>query len=156
MLFFTQYLKNLREIGSITPSSRFLVNNMLNRIDFEHTNTIVELGAGTGCFTKELLNRMKDDATLHSFEINKSFCEVLHTFSDKRLHVINDSAEYISKYVASADVIVSGMPLASLPKEVTEKFLNDVTRVLKPEGSYLQYQYSPLSRKKTCQLFRER
>lgn len=147
-LFFTQFLKNIKEIGSITPSSRYLVNRMLDEAPIEDASIIVELGAGTGCFTTEILNRMKPDATLYAFEINNTFCDKLNTINDKRLHVINDSAEHIKQHTTDADIIVSGMPYASLPKELGNRILAEAKRTLKPDGYYLQYQYSLVSKKK--------
>ena len=47
VIFFREFLKNWREVGSITPSSRFLVEKMIECVDFDGTRTIVELGAGT-------------------------------------------------------------------------------------------------------------
>jgi len=126
---------------------------MLDKVDFDQARTIVELGAGTGCFTKEIINRLHPDAELYTFEINEKFCGVLNTYSDERVHVINDSAENMSKYVQSADVVISGMPLASLPKQVTKNILADATKVLKEDGVYLQYQYSPLSKRKLVEYF---
>ena len=75
--FLKNFLKNWKEVGSITPSSRFLTKKMLESIDFSKADTIVELGPGTGVFTKEILIRMKSNAKLIILETNHQFSENL-------------------------------------------------------------------------------
>jgi phospholipid N-methyltransferase len=40
--FFTKFFKNRKEIGSITPSSRFLANKMIRSKDIEKAKIILE------------------------------------------------------------------------------------------------------------------
>ena len=51
-------------VGSVLPSSRFLSKKMLQPIQFATANVIVELGPGTGVFTKALLKAMPQDSQL--------------------------------------------------------------------------------------------
>ena len=55
--FITQFLKESKMVGSVRPSSRFLMEKMLQNIDFENSKIIVELGPGTGVFTYEILKK---------------------------------------------------------------------------------------------------
>ncbi|HMS52577.1 MAG TPA: rRNA adenine N-6-methyltransferase family protein, partial [Chitinophagales bacterium] len=72
---------------------------MLEPVVFKPKQVIIELGAGNGCITKELLNRMHPDSQLFSFEVNENFCTMLNsTIQDERLHLINDSAEHLTQY----------------------------------------------------------
>ena len=144
--FVKESLRNIAVTGSVTPSSASLIRRMLGPIRFSEAQTILELGAGTGCFTDVLLQRMRPDAQLICFERNQKFCDLLAR-EDDRLNIVNDSAEKIGMYlkkmgVQQVDYVVSGLPLVSLPKPVGERIIEGVWTALKPGGVYTQFQYS--------------
>ncbi len=149
----TQFCKNPREVGSIAPSSCKMINKMLSQVDFTKRLLIVELWAGTGCFTQKILERMTDDSFLYSFEV----LEELHSLTtekiqDSRTELINDWAENIQNYVEnqSIDLIVSWLPLATLKNWLKDNILHSSYQCLKKWWTYLQFQYS-LSNKKDIQ-----
>ena len=59
-------------LGSLIPSSRFLVNDVLNQVDWDKARVIVEYGPGVGTITQEILKRMRPDAVLLALELNVS------------------------------------------------------------------------------------
>ena len=61
-LFLKDFLLHPSRIGSITPSSSQLTRKMLSGLPWEELNTIVELGAGTGVFTKYVMEHRKPDS----------------------------------------------------------------------------------------------
>jgi phosphatidylethanolamine/phosphatidyl-N-methylethanolamine N-methyltransferase len=146
--FFSEFLKQGINIGSVTPSSKFLVKKMVDPIDFSNVKCIVEFGPGTGTITQELLNRMPDDAVLLVFEINKEFCEKLKKETkDPRMKIITDSAENLEDYlsknnITKVDYIVSSLPFTVISNGVVRNILNVAKKVLGPAGSFIQYQYS--------------
>ena len=74
------YLKNLvtdRYVASVTPTSRFGVDKVCNKIDFSKSDVIVEYGPGTGVFTTVLLKNMPKDSKLIAIERNQNFCRYL-------------------------------------------------------------------------------
>ncbi|MES2593267.1 MAG: methyltransferase [Bacteroidota bacterium] len=158
--FFSEFLKEGSKIGSITPSSKFLVKKMVEPIDFSIVKCIVEFGAGTGNITIGLLDRMPEDAILLAFEINKEFCETLEEIRDPRLKIISDTAEnlndYLTEYhIEKADYIVSSLPFAMIPNDVVKNILGVATKVLKPTGAFIQYQYSLNAYKKLRDTFKK-
>jgi phospholipid N-methyltransferase len=64
-------------LGSIVPSSRFLVDLVLKPIDWGRARVIVEYGPGIGTFTGEILRRMRSDAQLVVIETNRDFVRFL-------------------------------------------------------------------------------
>lgn len=58
MSFFSEGLRNLKTIGSIAPSSRFLCESMTRNLDWKKPQNIVELGAGEGVMTRFILGQM--------------------------------------------------------------------------------------------------
>ena len=73
LLFLRNYLKHPRMLGAMIPSSRFVVDEVLGKVDWDRAKVIVEYGPGVGTFTTEILKRMRPDAALIVFELNKDF-----------------------------------------------------------------------------------
>ncbi len=145
--FLAEYLKSLRTVGAATPSSRFLSEKIVRSIDFREKHTIVELGGGNGCISKIILERMRPDARLLVFEVNSYFARLLEIIRDQRLTVITDSAERLGEHlrrsgIEKVDCIISGLPLTSLPKPISEKIFSEIFSALTPGGAYVQFQYS--------------
>lgn len=156
--FFSEFLKQGKNIGSITPSSKFLVKKMVEPVDFNKAKIIVEFGPGTGVITLEILKKMSADAKLIVFEINDEFVEQLKEIPDTRMEIINDNAENIEAHlkerkIEKVDYVISSIPLAMIPKQTEYAILNSVKNILNPEGALIQFQYSLASLKKLKEIF---
>lgn len=140
-------IKSFKTSGTITPSSRVLIKALLAPIDFETARCIIELGPGTGCVTRSILERMHPDCTLICFEVNSDFIDQLEALQDSRLRVVNACASSIRAVldgykVEEVDHIVSSLPLALIDDEVVKNILESVSSNLREGGRFLQYQYS--------------
>ncbi len=154
--FFRSFLANPRQVGAILPTSRRAVRDMLDMANFEQARCVVELGAGTGVYTEEILKRLHPDARLLAFEVDPDLVATLsERLEDPRLRIINDSAENVENYLngARADVIVSGLPFTSLPDPVKKNIFRQVTRVLAPDGVMVAIQYSTLVQRDLKRVF---
>jgi phospholipid N-methyltransferase len=135
-------------LGSIVPSSRFLVRQLLKPIDWSQARVIVEYGPGVGVITSEVLRRMRPDAMLIAIETNSDFVNYLCTsIQDERLHVVEASAEAVDEILrrygqSNASYVISGIPFSTIPAAVRESILLKTCEVLKPGGSFLVYQFS--------------
>lgn len=147
ILFFSAFLEAPKKIGSVVPSSKFLVNEILDNIDFKNARCIAEYGPGTGCITNEILKRARKDAKILCFEINKKFCTYLRkNIGDKRLIIINDSAENVRKYlkkfnIAKMDYVVSGLPFTSLSLNKKHFIIKQTKNTLKDNGKFVLFQF---------------
>src|SRR5262245_45218701 len=56
-LFLTKFFRQGTAVGAVTPSSPWLARKLVRDIDFTRARCVVELGAGTGPITAELLRR---------------------------------------------------------------------------------------------------
>ena len=140
---FTRYaLKNLKSTGSIARSSKFLARNLAKQLPPD-AKTIIELGAGDGVITKELLSYMPQDATLTAYEISEQLLTILKKIEHPRFVLKHSSAMDIVQDFAvdSVDCLVSCLPLALFPLEMKHELLSHIRSVLKPNGLFLQYQY---------------
>ena len=73
LLFGRNFIKHPKMLGSLIPSSRFLVNHVLGEVDWARARVFLEYGPGVGTFTTEILRRMRPDAVLIAMETNADF-----------------------------------------------------------------------------------
>lgn len=148
LLFARNFLRHPRMLGSVIPSSRFLIESLLAPVDWERARVIVEYGPGVGGITAEVLRRMRPDAHLIAIETNRDFVRFLErSFRDPRLTVVHESAVHIEAVLArlghaQADYVISGVPFSTMSAELRESILHATHAVLGPEGLFLVYQFS--------------
>jgi len=154
--FLRAFAANPRQVGAILPTSRYAVRDMLDLGDVPGAGLVVELGAGTGSQTGEILARMRPDARLVAVEIDPALARLLEErFDDPRLQVVCDSAEYLHKHLDGerADVLVCALPFTSLEAGLRRRILDTLPRLLAPRGTALVIQYSPLIQSELRRLF---
>lgn len=135
-------IKNIKQVGSIVPSSQFLVRQIIKRIDFSKRTNILELGAGNGVITKEILSHMSDNSILYSYENNPRLITLLEEIDDARLIVKGESVSNLIRLQNNYfDVVISSLPLANLKNEFKNNIYKDVISKLKKPGTFIQYQY---------------
>ena len=148
LLFAGNFLRHPYMLGSIIPSSRFLVDQVLEPIDWERARVIVEYGPGVGTITGEILRRMHRDAHLVAIETNNAFVRFLPTsLPDPRLHVVHESAAQVQSVLQRlglplASYIISGIPLGSMPEPVRADIVAKSRAALAPGGAFLVYQFT--------------
>ena len=140
-------IKSIRTSGTVTPSSKALIKTLLASIDFESARCIIELGPGTGCVTKSILQRMHSDCVLICFEVNSDFIGSLEALEDSRLRVVNACASSIRNVlddlsIKEVDHIVSSLPLTLIDNDVVANILESARSNLREGGRFLQFQYS--------------
>lgn len=148
LLFASNFLKYPAMLGSVIPSSRFLIEEVLDQVDWVRARVLVEYGPGVGNFTEQILRRMKPDATLLALETNPEFVRFLgESFADPRLQVVHGSAADVDRILRQrgldkADYIISGIPFSTMPPALRESILKTTHGVLDPTGAFLVYQFS--------------
>lgn len=148
--FLTEYIKNPQNIGAVAPSSKYLAKNMVKNIDFANCSAIAEYGAGTGIFTAEVIRRKNKDTKFFVIEQNEHFYNILRRKFNKcrNVHIIHGDAgnlaEYMRKYnIKQMDYIISGLPFASLPANVSDNILKSTRKILaESHGKFITFQYT--------------
>ena len=156
--FFQESLRNIKTVGTITRSSRFVCRKMTNPIDFSRDINVIELGAGDGVITKHILDKMSAQSKLFIFEVNDTFIKKLNEINDPRLIVVHDSAEYMEKYinehgVSEVDYVISALPFVVLPDELAGIIVGKAAELLKTGGKLVQIHYSLVLKKLYQQIF---
>jgi len=147
--FLRGFIKNPVMVGSIIPSSRVLIDRMLDPVDWENTKLFVEYGPGVGTFTKPVLERLAPDATLVTIDTNADFTRYLkELIDDPRLVAVTGSAADVEKILAdrnlgSADYVLSALPFSTLPPGVGDAIGAATSNVIRPGGAFLVYQFNP-------------
>lgn len=156
--FLRESLRNIKTVGTVTRSSKFLCEGMVKHVDFGSAKILVELGAGDGVITHHILKNMRPDCKLLAFEVNPKFCEHLRKINDPRLVIVEDSAEKVGEYLAAhgfqqADAVISAIPFVALPEELSNKIVDSCKQHLKTGGFFIQVHYSLLLKKMYEKIF---
>lgn len=147
-LFARNFIRYPKLLGSLVPSSPFLVKHMLSFIPWQRARIVVEYGPGVGTVTREILKRIGPDAILVAIELNPEFVEFLQNeISDPRLRVVYGSAADVRTILRQlnlphADYIISGIPYTLLPDRIREVVTRETYHVLNPQGAFLVYQFT--------------
>ena len=147
--FLRGFIKHPVMVGSVIPSSKQLIDKMLEPVDWASCKLFVEYGPGVGTFTEQVLQRMAPDATLIAIDTNADFTRYLRRkFADSRLFAVTGSAADVRQIMADcgfeeADYILSGLPFSTLPKGIGPKIAQETAAALRTGGAFLVYQFSP-------------
>ena len=103
---------------------------------------MLELGPGTGVFTKALLQRGIPEEKLVLIEQSRSFAHALQLNYPKASVIQGDAVE-IRKYLTALGIeqveeVVSGIPLVSLGIATRKAICDESLSVLKEGGSFVQ------------------
>jgi len=157
--FYKQFLKSRREIGSVTPSSRFLTKAIIKKIDFPRAKTIIELGPGTGVFTEQIIKKMSENCRLLVLELNEEMFKLLQAkITDPRVILVQGSASDILSIAqennfSDADYIISSLPLTVMPESVTHRILASSQTILSVNGKYIQFMYTGVMKQRLKKYF---
>lgn len=144
------YFKNPNSIGAITPSSKYLSRKIISKIDHLHSGKIiVEIGPGTGIFTRKIVQTLHYNDVLILIELNDFFYKKLkEEFKEfKNVHVVNESILNLKSIlnqfsIDKVDYIISGLPLTSFSKMTSLRILLLIKKHLKYNGYLSLFQYT--------------
>ena len=149
LTFFRQFLRSPRMIGSVIPTSKRVIEQLLAHVDWQATGVFVEYGPGVGTFTRPILERLRPDARLIAIDTCRDFIDHLSSrIDDPRLRPVHGSAADVESILErhadgrKADYVASGLPFSTLPPGVAPQIMAATARALAPGGTFLIYQYS--------------
>lgn len=157
--FLQQFFKSSKMIGAVAPSSPYLAAKMLNHLPLKTAKIIVEIGPGSGVFTRKILAEMGENSQLLVIELNDEFHKHLEeTIKHPNFHLFHDSADQIGvllKQIGAkeANLIISSLPFANFPSDLRDKLLDCIHSNLANDGIFVQFQYSLQSKKHITKRF---
>ena len=150
LLMLGKFMKHGTSIASFVPSSRFLAKCLVKGIDWDKSQCIVELGAGTGPITKQLVKRAKPHTKLIVIEQDPDFCKRLREKFPGRtnLEIVEGDAGKLDEIlgergISMCDHILSGLPLPSFPASLRDAIITASYKVLPPHGTFRQLTNMP-------------
>jgi phospholipid N-methyltransferase len=145
--FAVEALADIRTVGAVAPSSRYLTRAMVDPLHLRNAQVVVEMGCGTGALTQLMLSQMPSKSVLLAFEINARFsCYLRKRIRDPRLVVINASAETMKDEVVRrgferVDAVASSLALTLMSDQLRNAILSESAALLHPSGVFTQYHY---------------
>lgn len=121
------FFKDLKQVGAIAPSSKFLAKDLVSQLKQKLTNNacqplnILEIGAGTGPLTKQIVKHLRPQDQFDVVEIHKKFFQIVKT--TYRQENITAYHSDILKFEPDHqyDFIFSSLPYENMPEEVSRK-----------------------------------
>ncbi|PZQ11543.1 MAG: SAM-dependent methyltransferase [Ancylobacter novellus] len=143
--FLKSWAANPLEVAAIAPSGRALAELMTRDIGPD-TGPVIELGPGTGVFTKNLLARGVAPEDLTLVEYGSDFARLLNSrFPDARVLWMDAtrlrSIEFEKPKAVGA--VVSGLPLLNMPPRKVIAILSGAFEHLRHGGAFYQFTYGP-------------
>jgi phosphatidylethanolamine/phosphatidyl-N-methylethanolamine N-methyltransferase len=157
--FLQAFLKNPLTVGAISPSSPELAKAMIEDLRPNENNIVLELGVGTGAITKFLRQVVPDERSYLGIEINDEFVQkLIEDFPDLLVTCGSaGDAKTIHENTGFGKVryIISGLPFASLPKEISEAILKEVDKFMADGCLFRTFQYAHAYRLPPAVKFRD-
>ncbi len=151
-LFLFQFFKHPNDIGALAPSSKALAESMTRFVGREASKpcNYLEAGAGTGAFTKAIVEKLREEDRLDVIEINPKFCARLEEkYADyPNIHIHNTSIlDWKPGY--QYDAIVSSLPFNAFPSDFVKQIYHQYQKVAKSGCmvTYCEYMALPGIRK---------
>jgi phospholipid N-methyltransferase len=136
---------HFRIIGACAPSSSGLARAMARYVSTSKRQTILEVGAGTGAITKQLVKTVGPDHRIDVVEIYPMFANLLKKRFERSSQITvhaTDILKFEPQY--KYDVIISSLPFNSMIPEVVGPIINRLVKLANPDAILSFYEYKIL------------
>jgi len=143
--FLRAWLSNPLRVSAIAPSSPALAELITKEITAVSA-PVIELGAGTGVFTRALLKRGLAESDLTIVEIGPDFVSMLRSrFPQARIFPVDAARlpQYGLFEGSPVGAVVSGLPLLSMSPRKVMAILAGAFFYIRPGGAFYQFTYGP-------------
>lgn len=140
-LFLGEMIRHPGEVVAVAPSSSATARRMTEGLE-DTEGPIVELGPGTGSFTRAILARGVAPERLTLMEMNARFCEELER-AFPGVTVLNRPAQEIAEIgLSGMGAVICGVPVLARPR-IQREVVGEAFKVIRPGGFFTQITYSP-------------
>jgi phospholipid N-methyltransferase len=157
-LFVQQFFEDFFHVGAILPSSRYLGRAVTSYLAQKQGQVrVLEAGAGTGPFTREIVPLLQPGDILDAVELNSKLIDTLtlrfeqepefQTPEAVEVNLIADDVRNVAKN-HQYDYIVFSLPLTNFPPSLVQEILDLMMAQLKPGGVFSYVHYIFVSRLK--------
>jgi phosphatidylethanolamine/phosphatidyl-N-methylethanolamine N-methyltransferase len=143
--FLGAWVREPAATGAISPSSQRLARLMTRDLRAD-AGPVLELGPGTGAFTRALLARGLPEQQLVLVESNPHFASLLRQ-RHPRAQLLQMDAMQMRRQrepwdALQAQAVLSGLPLLTMGARAQLAIVSSAFRALQPGGSLLQFTYA--------------
>lgn len=143
--FFRAWLSAPLRVAAIMPSGSALAGLITSEISAA-TGPVIELGAGTGVFTRALIARGVPEDKLVLVEYGADFVQLLEQ-RFPRARILSADAARLGEVElfddSDAGAVISGLPLLSMPPRKVMAILDAAFSHLRSDGAFYQFTYGP-------------
>ncbi len=145
--FSISFVSNPSKVGAIAPSSPFLGQEIIKYIkNVKSPIRILEVGAGTGAFTEQIINELKEEDHLDAVELDCDFCNILTGKFGNHKNVYIHCASILEwKTQEPYDFIISGLPFNAFDADFVQSILKKYEKLIKPDGMISYFEYIALA-----------
>jgi phosphatidylethanolamine/phosphatidyl-N-methylethanolamine N-methyltransferase len=143
--FFRSWVANPLQVAAVAPSGGSLARLMAMEIAAS-TGPVLELGPGTGAFTRALLDRGVDESDLTLVEYEWDFASLLQLRFPKARVLRMDASRLTDQRLfqdAKVGAVVSGLPLLCFPPEKVTAILSGAFSYCRSNAAFYQFTYGP-------------
>ncbi|RUM02769.1 class I SAM-dependent methyltransferase [Rhizobium chutanense] len=143
--FFRSWISNPLRVAAIAPSGDSLARIMTSEIA-ALDGPIIELGPGTGVFTRALLARGVSEADLTLIEYGPEFITALQARFPTARVLQMDAAQLAEAGIFEGEpvgAVVSGLPLLSMSPAKIAAIVAGAFAYIRPGGAVYQFTYGP-------------
>ncbi len=154
LLFVKRFFSNPSSIGSLFPSSKKLAERITKKGSSQHSapRRYLEVGAGSGAVTQNLIQRMREGDSLDIVELDPHFCARLQKKYGHLANVSIHERSILSFEESGYDVVISSLPLNSFDSSLVDQILLKYKSLVKSGGYVSFFEYIGLSRIKKLYL----
>jgi len=143
--FLKNFLRNPGQVGAIAPSSKRLVDMMVDWFEWDQIRNVVEFGPGTGVFTQAIHERLHPEGKFFAVEKSAEMAEVTRKRCPN-VKVYNDSVTHIARLcqqesIEKIDAVICGLPWASFPESLQTEIIESMLGVLDPKAQFATFAY---------------
>jgi len=110
---------------------------------------ILEVGCGTGAFTKEILKTLSDGDEFHIVELSKEFCDAIESSlliqfrsDNPKISVVLHNAPIEEAIIEGQfDAIICGLPFNNFPVKLVQHLFDVMFGFLKPNCELAYFEY---------------
>lgn len=143
--FFSAWISAPGRIGAVAPSGGGLAELIAREITAA-SGPIIELGPGTGVFTRAVLARGVKEENMTLVEYLPEFVELLQLRFPKARVLCMDATRMREQCLfesASVGAVVSGLPLLRMSARRVIAILKGAFSYMGPRGAFYQFTYGP-------------